>query len=223
MRNITILLLLVYGLFFFGPGLSYAQNLYVSDEIKITMRTGPGNDYKVIAVLSTGTALELIEEKEDWLHVRSDPSKEGWILKRFTSDETPKKIQIEQLQKKIDNLSNRLQELTEQASEMGKENINLKQTLASSQSELNRLRADYSSLAADSKDVLDLKRKYEESAANVIEFISVTDQLRQENADLRSTSNVRWFLIGAGVVASSLSAGFILGKTRRGRRRKPVF
>ncbi len=223
MRIITVSLFLICNLFFFGADPSNAQPLYVSDEIRITVRSGPSTENKVIAVLPTGTKLEVVEEQEDWLLVRSDTEKEGWILKRFTSEEIPKKTQIEGLQKKLDRVSKKLQATTEKASKVEKENKELSQTLTSTQKDLNTVKSNYSTLASDSKNVLDLKKKYEDSAAGLIEFMSVTDQLRQENAALRSTTNTRWFLSGAGVVSASLLVGFIIGRIKRGRQRVASF
>ena len=78
-------LLLVCNFIIFGIAFSYAQTVYVIDEFEVTMRTGPSIENKIIVMLPTGTKLQVIEEKGDWVLVRSPIGREGWVLKRYVS------------------------------------------------------------------------------------------------------------------------------------------
>ena len=96
MRSIKTALFLVSILILLGIAFSYAQTVYVTDEFEITMRTGPSIENKIIEMLSTGTKLQVVEERGDWILVKSPKNEEGWIFKRYASDETPKKIKAVQ-------------------------------------------------------------------------------------------------------------------------------
>ena len=54
----------------------------------VSLREGPGTNFKSLAEIKKGTALEIIEEKGQWLRVRLEDGQEGWIGKATTS-ETP--------------------------------------------------------------------------------------------------------------------------------------
>lgn len=54
----------------------------------VSLREGPGTNFKSLAEIKKGTALEIIEEKGQWIHVRLEDGQEGWIGKATTS-ETP--------------------------------------------------------------------------------------------------------------------------------------
>ena len=51
----------------------------------VNLREGPGMKYKVVAKVTKGTSLTILQEKEGWYHVRSESGKEAWISKTATS------------------------------------------------------------------------------------------------------------------------------------------
>ena len=77
-----------------------AAGRYVSDELVIMMRSGQGEQYKIIKMLKAGTPLEVLEEGDAYLQVRAPDGTEGYVLKQFTSTDTPKPIIIARLQKR---------------------------------------------------------------------------------------------------------------------------
>ncbi len=50
---------------------------YVKPSAEVPVRRGQGNDYKIIAVVNSGTEVRILEEKEDWARVRLASGKEG--------------------------------------------------------------------------------------------------------------------------------------------------
>ena len=67
-----------------------AKTQYVSDELVINLREGKGNEYKIIKMLRNGTPLNILEEAEQYLKVRTEEGLEGWVLKQYITSETPK-------------------------------------------------------------------------------------------------------------------------------------
>jgi hypothetical protein len=51
----------------------------------VNLREGPGTNYKVVGTVKKGTSLGILEEKNDWLHIRLEDGKEAWISKAATS------------------------------------------------------------------------------------------------------------------------------------------
>jgi hypothetical protein len=52
----------------------------------VNLREGPGMKYNVVAKVTKGTSLAILEEKEGWYHVRLESGKEAWISKTATSE-----------------------------------------------------------------------------------------------------------------------------------------
>jgi len=69
------------------PQANRAKILYVSWP-KVSLREGPGMNYKSLLEIKKGTTISVLEEKGQWLRVGLEDGREGWIGKATTS-ETP--------------------------------------------------------------------------------------------------------------------------------------
>lgn len=85
-----------------------AKTQYVSDELVINLREGKGNEYKIIKMLRNGTPLNILEEAEQYLKVRTEEGLEGWVLKQYITSETPKTAIIAGLENERDRLNSSL-------------------------------------------------------------------------------------------------------------------
>ena len=202
----------------FGIAFPYPQTVYVTDEFEITMRTGRSIENKVIALLPSGTKLHVIKEQDNWILVKSPTDKEGWILKRYVSVETPK-IMLAQLQEKYQEASKQLEMETEKALTFEKENKELQGDLTTIQGRFENVNKEYTNLINESKDFLTLKKNHTSSVAKLRNATSELKQLRKENKDLRLSNNIKWFLSGAGVMFVSWLIGYIMGKISRRSRK----
>ena len=67
----------------------YGETMYVSDILKLTLRTGPSIENKIISVLESGQVMEVIKFGDEWSRVQLPNGKEGWVLSRYlTTGET---------------------------------------------------------------------------------------------------------------------------------------
>ena len=193
-----------------------AQQWFVKEMMKITMRTGPGNDRKIVALINTGQAVDLVEEGEEWSQVRLPDGKEGYVLTRFITPEEPSSLTLVRLQQKYETLEAQKVALSE-------ENTKLKETVQQLNSEvmtttkaLKALQKDYDTLKAESADFLKLKSKYEQTAGQLTEQTKRAGKFEEDFTKLLRNQNIKWFLSGAGV----LILGFIIGFSSRRQRRR---
>lgn len=93
------------------PGAAMAKTGYVSDELIITLRAGKGADFKIIDYLNTGTRLEVLQEDENYMRVRTQDGKEGWVLKRYVTFEPPKAEVIADLTEKIESMKTNMNDI----------------------------------------------------------------------------------------------------------------
>jgi len=66
----------------------------VSDDLKITLRSGPGDQFEVLRTLSTGTALQPAERRGSWVRVELDDGQRGWVLSRYLASEEPARTHL---------------------------------------------------------------------------------------------------------------------------------
>ncbi len=193
----------------------YAEKMYVGNILKITLRTGPGTDYKVIQMLESGQEVDVLEPGKDWSRILTSGGEEGWVLTRFVSPQVPSDLLLKSLSKKYEKLSARAADLEKENARFLKENKQLASELADAREALNRTSNEYSGLKKESADFLSLKAKYEK--AN-LELAAQTNKARELN-EMLLQRNIHIGLLGAGI----LFVGFIIGfSTKKQRRRSSL-
>jgi len=206
-----------------------AETEYVSDQLTITLREGQGNEYKIIKMLKTGTPLEILEESEQYLKVRTENGSEGWVLKRYVSKETPKLNIIADMEKEIDRLNTRIEQYKENEKSLQDE---LKKTRSDHAGKIKELQntvsaistnagqtsrdlegitKKYNDLLKNSKDVVHLVQERDNIKASNEELQTKTERLVQENDELKRSQMIWWFAAGGGV----FFVGWIVGKISR--------
>ncbi len=95
--SLTGIILIAFTLFDFA----HAETMYVADIVKITVRTGPGTEHKIITMVKSGQKVEVLQPDIHWSEVRLTNGKQGWVLNRFLTTEKPCRLLLESLQKKF--------------------------------------------------------------------------------------------------------------------------
>lgn len=198
------------------PGMRQAQAVtsYVADTIEITLRTGPSNSHKVMRMLQTDEPLEILEEQENWLLVRTKNGDQGWVSKRYISQDLPKSVQIQKLTKRAEQLESLSGGAAGQIDALEKENSSSKEALANIQKEYQQLKEKYSELESDAANVLTLKEEYAEAQEKLKNANAELERFSIENNELRASSQMKWFLTGAGVVSIAWLVGYLMGRSR---------
>lgn len=197
----------------------FADNKYISDTVKVTMRTGPGNDHKIIALLSIGTKVDVVQPGDEWTLVRLANGKEGWVINRFLTDKIPSDIELNILKSKYQALKARASEMQKKNSLMKAENEKLTTEFAVSRKKLQKTTDDFEALKSESKEFLELQSKFKAASSKLAEQTKKAEKFEDELTKLLWNQNIKWFLSGAGV----LILGFIIGfSTKRQRRRSSL-
>lgn len=200
MKSIATFSALVAAFLILFAGSALAETVYVKGVMKITMRTGPGVDHKIITMVKSGDSLEIIESNEAWSHVRSSKGRDGWVLSRFVTPEVPVVLLVDGLKKKNTELSDLLGRLKTENAE-----------LSGTRTKLRNLEKSYALLKKESADFLGLEKKYEKATKGFKE--------QQEHiAALEKTlgnEDIKWFLSGAGVLVAGIFLGMSAKKKKR--------
>ncbi len=190
---------IVVGLILFAS-LCFAEDIYVTGVTNITMRTGPGVEHKIVAMLKSGTKLEIVEFQKDWTNIKTSQGKIGWVLSRFLTQKVPDALLVDKLEKENQRLLSRLETLEEE-----NKNITVKNAT------LVQIEERYNKLKKESADFLKLDAKYKEKIEQYEAQKIIIEKL--EN-DLNDEINV-WFLMGPGVFIIGLIFGLSTRKKKR--------
>lgn len=177
-----------------------AETTYITGTIKITLRTGPGIDYKIITQIKSDTEVKKIEsglEKsvKNWSFVRLPDGKEGWVLNRFTTSAKPSRILLKELQTKYNIITKKYNIITKK---------------------LTEVTDAYETLKTESADFLTLKAKFKKTSSHLAKQTTKAEAVEQELSTLAMNHNIRWFITGAVV----LLIGVIIGYSSKRQKRR---
>jgi SH3 domain protein len=200
--------------FFSAAG--FAETMYISDKLKVTVRSGPSTEYKILDIAESGDRVEILETGEKWTLVRLASGVEGYVTTRYLVNGPTYAIRYEQLQAKQKTLTQQAAALLDENTKLRQENKGLKTTLNDTEKSLKKLSADYEELKTGSAEFLTLKTKYKKASEQLAEQTQKADRLDKELSKVELNQYIKWFLAGSGV----LLVGFIVGfSAKRGRRR----
>ena len=79
----------------------FADTRYVSDRLIISVRDGQNQNAAVLGYIETGEPVDVLEEKEDFLKIRTEDLIEGWVRIQYIVSEKPKVMIIENLKNEM--------------------------------------------------------------------------------------------------------------------------
>ena len=196
----------------------YGETMYVSDILKLTLRTGPSIENKIISVLESGQVMEVIKFGDEWSRVQLPNGKEGWVLSRYLTTRETNNIKLERLEAKHKNLMIQAAELLEENNRLQRDNTKLSTGFKANQKQLAKIQADYEALKAEAADFLTLKTNYNRATSQLAEQTAKANQLEEQVSSLEMNAYIKWFLAGSGV----LIIGFLIGFSTKRQRRRPA-
>ena len=164
---------------------SWAANVYVTDQFRISLRRGPSTENKILKFLPSGYLVEILENQEGWSLVRStddeQESAKGWVLSRYLITRQP---------------------WEKQAKSLLQENAGLKKRLAGFENEWKE------ALKKETDKYEKLKAVYDSSQKTIQRLIKENDKLKFSQRD-------RLFILGALVLFFGLISGLIVGRQKK--------
>lgn len=193
---------LIFTCFFFFAiaTCTYAKDIYVSGVTQITMRTGPGVGHKIMAMVTSGVKLEILEYNKDWSLVRNSDGKTGWVLTRFLTEEVPKTLMVERYKKENELLASKLSAAEETVQNLETQNKALTE-IAQKYKQLKDASASYLKLETEHKALLVQSQEQEKRIQGLEQGIKSEVKLG--------------LLSGAGVFIVGLIFGMSTRKKRR--------
>ncbi len=212
--------LIACGLLLTAPTDAPAEQRYIVDNIVVSLRQGPGPQYKVLKTLQTGQSFEVLETKGGFSRVRTSDGAEGWVQEQFTSPNPPSENVklINELNETIKKLKAENEELLK-ASSTGGGGVAASDgdsaTVQDLRAALAASNQRYQQLEGEAQDVVALKTEKESSQAQAAAAQVTVVRLTAENQALRKRQTILWFLAGAGV----LLLGWLIGRAPSRRQR----
>jgi len=197
-----------------------AETRYVSDELNIYMRNGPGIKYTILKSLKSGDELTLLEESDKgWSRVNSvRHEREGWVLTRQIQKALVARQVLEANAAELEKLKQQhkanMKKLAKQNGDKAKLDIahtRLKREHAA-------LKNAHEKLQLVSQRTIEIDKKNAQLAIQVKTLQREKAELSANNDALGSSANRDWFMIGAAVLLIGIAVGLIVPRIRWGKR-----
>jgi len=154
-RSIGVLVLVVSGMLLGAAPSALAETAWVRGEVRLNVRTGPGTQFRIIGLVSTGDEVDVVERGEDWTKIRvTDDDGEvklGWIPEGYLRPDPPPTIRLSRAEDQVAALRGELDSLREETSQLRSDNQILTTQEGEQQSRIKQLTMENMELRAGAR------------------------------------------------------------------------
>lgn len=217
MKNLKVWFWMVLIGLLIPPVASVAETVYVSENFEITMRTGPGIDRKIISLVQSGKALEVLEKGEEWSMVRTNKGKEGWVLNRYLTASQPCAMVLDRVRQDYDVLAAKYEDLKEKFGELESQKKVADADLSQNRHDRDELSTAYETLKKESSEFLKLKKRHQQVTADLEAETTRSAKLDEENMQMKRSHIIQWVLTGGGIMLVGFFIGLFSSSRRKSR------
>jgi SH3 domain protein len=204
-----------------APLAAEAETAFVTDQGEFNLRSGESTQHKIIRILPSGTPVEVLGEDKDtgYSRVRIPDGTLGFILTRYLQDTPAARAELEDMRERLENLQQEPDQLAARLARIEEEYQALKQDHESVSERNLELEAAIAELEHTSSNIVSINEERNQLQQDLAKLTRTVGELEQENLEIRSGDDRRWFLTGAGVAGGGLLLGLLLAGVGFGRRR----
>jgi len=189
--------------------------LYVTDQLEITLRSGPGLDFKILKMLPSGVELTQIEEKEGWTQVRTPRGEEGWVITRYLTTEPPKGPRLEAALRELEKTRADAAAQKKEFDAVRGERDRLAGEARRLEGRLNSVEKEYGDWKKVNEGVVALRDKAQALEDEQKTAGEELEQLRAENRSLKTRETFYWFFSGVIVLLLGWVLGYVYASSRQ--------
>ncbi|VAW86783.1 Exonuclease SbcC [hydrothermal vent metagenome] len=189
---------------------------YVNDHLLITLRSGPGSQFKIEKNLGSGTRVTILAESEDghFSQVRTDKGLEGWVLNQYLVNKPVARQLLGQAQQELATLKKEHQTLQQRYAETSEEGESITKERADLSKQVEALDAELETLRKVAARPLQLESENSRLTDEMIELKNRLRTTEEKNEALEDSESRQWFAIGAVVLFFGIILGLILPKLK---------
>ena len=178
------------------------EKRYVSDELSTWLRSGPGDNFRLVGTLNAGEEVALLQTNDSthYGQIRDNTGRTAWIPLKELNTDPSLRTRVPELESQVKTLTDKLNNID---TTWNQRTADMQQKVAQSDGVINGLKDENQKL----KNELIVAQK-KVSAANL------------QLDDKQRTIIMQWFMYGGGVLGIGLLLGLVLPHLIPGRKRK---
>ena len=212
MKSFSLVLALSLGLI----TTAIAETRYVSDRLEIQMRTGKGTQFRILRMLPSGTALEVLktDKESGYTRVRAPGGVEGWVLSRLLMNDQAARDKLAEAEKTLARLELENRKLNAAFDELQNEKGSTDQERSRLNKDNRKLSQELEEIRRTASSALAIDAENDELKSRIVAYERQAQTLQQENEGLKDRTARDWFMVGAGVVILGMVIGLIIPRIR---------
>lgn len=193
--------------------MAQSSDVYVSENLRLEVRAGTNNSYRIVNYLRSGTKVELIEEADNgYSKIRTQSGKEGYVQSKYLQSNPHARILLANEKATTQKLKEALQQAESKFSELNQQNAELNAQLKTLLQKNQQLTNDFTNLKKISSNAVSLDSSNRELVKkNEMLKIEIAG-LQSDNNRLSDKSDKEWFIRGAFAVVLGALLAIILPK-----------
>lgn len=96
---------------FLGAGSAAAEQGWVKGDLRLNLRTGGGNEYRILDTVATGDSVKILNRGTDWIQVETQEGKVGWIPDGYLEAAPPATVRLATAEADVAKLERELEQL----------------------------------------------------------------------------------------------------------------
>lgn len=178
------------------------EKRYVSDELNTWVRSGPGDNYRLVGTINAGEEVSVLQTNDStsYAQIRDSNGRTAWIPLKELSNEPSLRTRVPDLENQVKTLTDKLNNID---ATWNQRTADMQKKVAGSDSVINALKDENQKL----KNELVVAQK-KVNAANL------------QLDDKQRTIIMQWFMYGGGVLGVGLLLGLVLPHLVPSRKRK---
>jgi SH3 domain protein len=116
-----------------------AERAWVGGEVRLNLRSGPGNQYRILGIVKTGDSLQVLERTENWTKIRTAAGEDGWIPGGYLNPQPPPTIRLGELEAEVAKLRKTLERTETEAAELRGQSEEISANDSAQKAEIERI------------------------------------------------------------------------------------
>ena len=204
------------------PMPSFAEDKYVTDVLWVPLRSGAGNQYRIInRGLKSGTKLEILSynDDEEWAFVRTSSGVEGWVPDRYLRATPIAEDQLAAVQKELDTLKEKLASTSSSLENVQSSSNEAETQLSKLTKEKTALETELEHIKNTAANAINLEKRNNELLVENERLKNEVEGAQLQVQSLSSTRESRNWIIGGTIMLVGIVLGLILPRLNSGGRK----
>ncbi|UCE84645.1 MAG: TIGR04211 family SH3 domain-containing protein [Deltaproteobacteria bacterium] len=125
-----------------------ADAAWVREEVRVKLREGAPTGSAVIGVVKTGDEVAILERGANWIRIRTEDGREGFIPNGFLQSDVPAVVRLEEVEAKLARIAREHEEVAQQGGRLQAQNAELARRDTEQRAQIERLEQETRELEA---------------------------------------------------------------------------